>query len=131
MNANQLKYAAQLKEWKERVSSCRTSGISVRSWCLNNQVDPSTYYRWERKVLCEAWQSKTVESDKSLILPHSQELVEISETRFLRHGESTQPKEPIFHPAAVVKIGSVEISLSNNATENLIRRLKGLVSYAE
>ena len=36
--------------WAERVQACRTSGLTVRSWCAENGIVPNTYFRWQKKV---------------------------------------------------------------------------------
>ena len=50
MNANHMKHAARLEDWKERIMECRASGLPVRTWCAQNSCSPSTYYRWEREL---------------------------------------------------------------------------------
>ena len=35
--------------WAERVSACRSSALSVRAWCKENDICEQTYYRWQRK----------------------------------------------------------------------------------
>ena len=37
-------------EWAARIRSCRSSGLSVRQWCSENQISPQTYYRWQRRI---------------------------------------------------------------------------------
>ncbi|MCR5088311.1 MAG: transposase [Oscillospiraceae bacterium] len=39
-----------LAVWAERVRACRTSGLSVKSWCEENGIVPNTYFRWQKKV---------------------------------------------------------------------------------
>ena len=41
----------RLVEWSRRVEACRSSGLSVREWCRQRGITPTTYYRWEREVL--------------------------------------------------------------------------------
>jgi len=43
----------KLAMWTERVSACRSSGQSVKSWCRENGVSEQTYYKWQRKLLEE------------------------------------------------------------------------------
>ena len=33
--------------WAERVSACRSSDLSVRDWCKENDICEQTYYRWQ------------------------------------------------------------------------------------
>ena len=37
--------------WKQRILECRSSGKSVKEWCKEHDLDFTTYYRWERKIL--------------------------------------------------------------------------------
>ena len=39
----------KLALWAERVSACRSSALSVRAWCKENDICEQTYYRWQRK----------------------------------------------------------------------------------
>lgn len=34
--------------WRERISSCEASGLTVSDWCRKEGFSPSTYYRWKR-----------------------------------------------------------------------------------
>lgn len=54
MTSNKLKHQAQLQEWVAAIQACRSSGLSVRKWCRQREISPSTYYRWEREVLSAA-----------------------------------------------------------------------------
>ncbi len=54
MTSNELKHQAQLQEWVAAIQACRSSGLSVRKWCRQQEISPSTYYRWEREVLSVA-----------------------------------------------------------------------------
>ena len=50
---NSLKVVAHntlLQEWAERVKECRSSGLSVKEWCLENNVGLSTFYTWQKRV---------------------------------------------------------------------------------
>ena len=40
----------KLALWAERVSACRSSALSVRDWCRENDICEQTYYRWQRKL---------------------------------------------------------------------------------
>lgn len=39
--------------WKERITACRSSGMSVVGWCRENHICPQTYYRWERQIVSQ------------------------------------------------------------------------------
>ena len=40
----------KLALWSERISACRDSGQSVKTWCRDNNVCEATYYKWKKKL---------------------------------------------------------------------------------
>ena len=40
----------KLTLWAKRISECRSSGQSVKSWCEQNGICEQTYYKWQRKL---------------------------------------------------------------------------------
>lgn len=36
--------------WAERIAACRSSELSVRAWCRENQVSEKTYYYWQHRL---------------------------------------------------------------------------------
>ena len=51
MTSAELKHRVKLQEWAARIQDCRSSGLSVRAWCRQEEVNAATYYRWERELL--------------------------------------------------------------------------------
>ena len=45
-----VNHQQKLSEWAERVSACRNSGLSVKTWCRENGVSEQTYYKWQRRL---------------------------------------------------------------------------------
>ena len=54
MTSAELKHRAKLQEWAARIQDCRSSGLSVRAWCRQEEINAATYYRWEREFLALA-----------------------------------------------------------------------------
>ena len=54
MTALELKHQEKLRRWSEMVGECRNSRTTVKQWCKEHGITPSTYYRWEREVLSKA-----------------------------------------------------------------------------
>jgi hypothetical protein len=38
-----------MEEWARRVSECRSSGLTVRSWCEQHEINEKTYYYWQHE----------------------------------------------------------------------------------
>ena len=54
MTSAKLKHRVKLQEWAARIQDCRSSGLSVRAWCRQEEINVTTYYRWERELLTAA-----------------------------------------------------------------------------
>ena len=52
MNNSLQVYNAQerMAYWTDAVSRCRSSGLSVRSWCNQEGIREKTYYYWQKKI---------------------------------------------------------------------------------
>lgn len=38
MGAQELKHQVKLEPWKEKMAACRSSGMSVRKWCMEHRI---------------------------------------------------------------------------------------------
>ena len=45
-----LNAAQRVQLWTERIAECRSSGMSVRTWCRENEISEKTYYYWQRRL---------------------------------------------------------------------------------
>lgn len=131
MNANQMKHAARLEDWKQRILECRASGLPVRTWCAQNSCNTSTYYRWERELFGQIQkppgETDLVVRSEAMPVTTKQELVEVpvvEETAPAISGSS-------FRPVAIVRVGGIELSLTNAVSPKLMKHLKELLPYAE
>ena len=43
MTSAELKHRAKLQEWAARIQDCRSSGLSVRAWCRQEEINAATY----------------------------------------------------------------------------------------
>ena len=50
MTALEVKHQGKLKEWQERIIECRSSGEPIKTWCREQGISVTTYYRWEREI---------------------------------------------------------------------------------
>lgn len=82
----------KLSEWAERVSACRSSGMTVQDWCREQGIGAQTYYRWQRRLY---------------------ELVQ--EQRGGEFTEITPPRRPANAVAVTVQVGGLEVAVHNGA----------------
>jgi transposase-like protein len=62
----------QVDAWKERILQQRESGLSISSWCTDNQITPHVFYYWKRRlsqepVLKESHFTELTDSKECLI----------------------------------------------------------------
>ena len=95
-----IKENNNLAEWSRQVEECRSSGLSVRSWCEQHQIAVSTFHYRQQKV----WKA----------LQKSNQFVEVP----LPFNESYNN-----NIAASVKIGSIYAEVHNGADEATLAAL--------
>jgi transposase-like protein len=101
----------RLNKWIEIIRECRSSGQTVTAWCAEHDINPKSYYYWLRKVRSAACEALTpINSEKSLIVP-----VDISALTTPSNSEIKSMSSDI-----VIRIGSITLELSNNASATLI-----------
>ena len=54
MTSAALKHQMKLQEWAAQIQNCRSSGLPVRVWCRQEEINASTYYRWKRELITAA-----------------------------------------------------------------------------
>ena len=99
-----VKENSNLAEWARQVEECRSSGLSVRSWCERNGIAVSTFHYRQQKV----WNA----------LQQRNQFVEVP----------LQTNEYYSENIATVHIGEIRADIHNGADEAtltaLIRALK-------
>ena len=46
----EVKESVKTENWRQRIQECQQSGKSVQTWCKENGIAASTYYRYLRKI---------------------------------------------------------------------------------
>lgn len=50
MDTRKIDNETKMQQWMEIIRECRSSGQSIRSWCIEHDVNEKRYYYWLRKV---------------------------------------------------------------------------------
>ena len=111
MTSNELKHQTKMQEWGLAIQDCRSSGLSVREWCRQRGVTPTTYYRWEREVLSGIRRKDGAER---------------SGTAFVEL-PAPQPLRNVSERTATLNIGSGSIDLYQEINPELLRTLVELL----
>ena len=59
---SEAKQERRLMEWSEQIERQQSSGLSVEQWCVENRINPKTYYYRLRRV-----REKCVASQPSIV----------------------------------------------------------------
>lgn len=46
MEMRTIRHQVDVQEWQKRILARNASGLSVRRWCADNQIQESRYYYW-------------------------------------------------------------------------------------
>lgn len=128
MGVSELKHQAKVEEWKQRIMDCRSSGLTVKQWCATYGGNPSTYYRWERELFKK--NAVSVENSIQAIDNHPKALPVLAELA-VATPQGYSAKNNSFVPAAIIRVGQIELELSNAVSADLLRQLKGLMCLVE
>ncbi len=74
MELQEMKKQMKWQEWSQMVTACRNSGMKIKDWCEQNEINLKTYYYRQRRVF------DTVK-DTSLVPSRPKEAVEFAPLR--------------------------------------------------
>ena len=105
---------------------CRKSGLSDRQWCLDNDIVPSTFYYWVRKLQQRACYDlpETECSGRSASAAEKQDVVCVNIQPDPARETAGIPAVNIPEAANIVlQYGGVSIALSNDFEEQTLKRV--------
>ena len=119
MNSRKATQEYRLAQWLPIVQECRESGMTVRSWCQQNNVDEKRFYYWQNKLRVLASESIAVSNEQqSKFVPVT-----------LPNSNPTYTND--FKPAMVLRIGQAAIELSNQVEPELLASVLKVLSNAQ
>ena len=112
MTSAELKHRAKLQEWAARIQDCRSSGLSVRAWCRQEEINAATYYRWERELLA---------------LAETEPCSSVSAVRFAELPTPKQGSRNVAERCATLRIGSASLDISSGGDSEQLKMLVELL----
>lgn len=110
MDTREVASQYRLNKWTEIVSQCRSSGQTVAVWCAENNVNTTSYYYWLRRIRKAACEALPLLSGNNSIVP----------VNIPVHTVETGPPDLESSSDIVVRMGTVTLEISNNASATLI-----------
>lgn len=113
MNTHLVAKEVKLSQWNALVQECLGSGMKIKDWCQQNNINKDAYYYWLRKIREAACDSM--------------------ETRFVRvPDQCVAPSlHSVFSAELTISVGSVTININSSTPQHLIETTVRAVSNAE
>lgn len=106
---NELSRNIRYQHWLQLIQEQKQSGLTIKQWCLDNNIKLKTYEYYQHKLRDFVLEAKVPQ------------LVEIKQPALA--GQLKPNLENSTNSAATICAGNVVISLNNNASEDLIARI--------
>lgn len=120
MSVKDSTHEYRLSQWLTIIKECRSSGMPVKRWCEQNDVNEKRFYYWQRKLREAASKSlpTTMEQPTFVQVSSSVQLPSVS---------------PVtdFVPARVLKVGNVSLELSDTVQPELLATALKVLSHAK
>lgn len=99
----------RLSQWLPIIKECRNSGMSVKDWCEQNNVNEKRFYYWQRKIREAATEALPSVTKQPAFVQVPAPI------------KSPNPLEmPTFIPSMVLKVGNVSLELSDTVQSELL-----------
>lgn len=85
----------RLEQWSRKIVACRSSGMTVRTWCQENGISEKTYYYWQQRLFQEL----------ANVHPQSNGFVDVTPSRVESSGQI----------AVKIHIAGTEVDIYNGA----------------
>ena len=115
MNTQLVAKEVKLSQWNALVQDCLGSGLKVKDWCEQNNINKDTYYYWLRKIreaACATMESKFVRIPDQYVAPSI----------------SIQSN---FSTELTITVGSVTINVNSSTPQHLIETTVRALSNAK
>lgn len=114
---DKITHEMRLMQWAPIVHECRGSGMAVKVWCLENNINEKQFYYWQRRVREEVFH--TMERNESQSQPNFVQLEAPADS--LRNTSS-------FRTDMIIHIGNNILEISNNVSEELLSKVLKVMS---
>lgn len=117
---DKITHEMRLIQWTPIIRECRSSSMTVKSWCIENNVDEKQFYYWQRRVREEVFDS-------------------LNKTEFQSRPNFVQLPVPadssrntsFFKADMIMHIGNSVLELSNTVSEELLSNVLKVISHVK
>jgi transposase-like protein len=120
MDTKKVKLQYHLSKWMPIIHECRASGMTVKAWCLENNVSQQQFFYWQRRIredLCTSVQTLIKEEPTVFAPLPTQDCHKVT------------TKSDLFRPDLVINIGNCRLELSNQTSPELLQTVLKVIDH--
>lgn len=114
-----ITHEMRLMQWAPIIQECHSSGMTIKSWCLENNINEKQYYYWQRRVREEVY--SILEKAESKRKPNFVQLPVPVPADNLENTSS-------FTADMIIHIGNNVLEISNTVSEELLSKVLKVIS---
>jgi len=128
---DQITHTVRRTMWQDILLQCqnRPCGMSAKKWMLQNGINEKSYYYWQRKLRKETFDGNNSEATELQLCKPKEELTFVELSKPMSRSKVDEFNNTI-HPAAVLKTDCITIAITNEISDNLLKRIIQEVSRA-
>lgn len=109
---DKITHEMRLMQWTPIVKGCRNSGMTVKAWCIKNNIHEKQFYYWQRRVRAEIY-----DAFENAGLQNQPNFVQ------LQIPVDPPQNTSVFAADMVIRIGNNVLELSNTVSEELLSKV--------
>jgi transposase-like protein len=120
MDTRKIKHQYLLSKWTPIIRECRSSGKTVKAWCLENNVDEKQFFYWQRRVreeLCTSVQTPE-KGQPTIFAPLP-----------IQDYQKETPQSELFRPDLIISIGDYRLELANQTRPELLEVILKVIHH--
>jgi hypothetical protein len=115
---DKITHAMRQEKWKSIIQECNNSGMKKNEWMAAHNIDPKTFYRWQRKF--------RVELGTELVIAQNNAMSSVQNQPDFCQLKTSIPSVP---SKAVINAGHLNIEVHEDITDEFLLRILRAVSH--
>lgn len=119
MNTRQVTHQYRLSHWSPIIRDCKNSGMTVKDWCIKNDVNEKRYYYWQRRIreeLSHSLPEKVLDAQPPRFVP-------------ITTKSNTDHITSSFKPDLVLNYGTIKLEIANSISPELLNEMLKVLSH--
>ena len=127
---DKITHKVRCEQWTAIINECLASGMPKTTWCKANGISDKQFFYWQRILRQEAYQqmgSQSTSPASSALVPDVKE-EKSSHPAFVEIRPITSETGSFtFRPDVIIHSGDLTVEIANTASEELLRKLRGII----